>query len=194
MSRLKYEDVKSEIESYGWKLISENYKNLDTEMELMCNEGHRVFINFKKFRKNQYCPTCAENSLLVDFNEPVKKEKGIIRVLAIDDATSISGWSIFDGGALVGYGSFQVEKDNPIERMSIIKQWMLNMLTKWNPDKVGIEDIQLQNFKGKDGSTHYAVTTYKVLAQLQGVLLEALFLQKKNQLLFIHRLGRHIVR
>ena len=183
MARLKYEDVKEEVESYGWFLISRDYKNLDTELELKCPEGHKVFTKLKKFRRNQFCPTCSEGSLLVDISNPVKKIKGVARVLAIDDATSVSGWSVFDGEKLISYGNFQVDKENPIERISIIKQWLLNMLVKWNPDKIGIEDIQLQQFKGKDGSNNFAVTTYKVLAHLQGVLLETLYSQNKEAVL-----------
>lgn len=183
MARLKYEDVKKEIVDYGWGLVTTDYKNLDTEMEFICQEGHKVFTTLKKFRKNPYCPTCAEKALLVDVDNPVAKEKDVVRVLAIDDATSLSGWSVFDGKELVGYGVFRVEKEDPIERISIVKQWMLNMLIKWNPDKVGIEDIQLQHFRGANGVENYAVTTYKVLAQLQGVLLEALHLQGKESII-----------
>ena len=38
------------------------------------------------------------------------------------------------------YGKFIIDNANPIERISIMRQWLLNMLIKWNPDKIGIED------------------------------------------------------
>lgn len=180
MAKLSYEVVKEEIEKYGWKLISTEYNNLDTELEIRCAENHKVFTTLKKFRRNQICPTCLESSHRIDISNPIKKKPGITRILVLDDATQITGWCIFDGEDLTSYGKFSIDNADPIERISIMRQWLLNMLIKWNPDKIGIEDIQLQSFKGKSGDTNFAVTTYKVLAQLQGVLLEALFSQKKD--------------
>lgn len=177
MAKLKLEDVRQEVELQEWKLVTDKYTNLDTEMEFNCPNGHKVYTTFKKWRKSPFCPTCSENEIKVDMSNPVPKEKGKIRVLALDDATNITGWCIYDGEKLVSYGKFQIDKDNPIERISIIRQWLLNMITKWKPDKIGIEDIQLQEFRGTNGKTNYAVTTYKVLAQLQGVLLESIFSQ-----------------
>ena len=183
MAKLKYEDVQNEIEQQGWKLVSATYTNLKTEMDFLCPQGHKVFVTLEKWRRNPFCPICSENAIKVDISNPEKKDKNIIRVLALDDATNITGWSIFDGSKLITYGKFQIDKENPIERMSILKQWMLNMIIKWNPDKVGIEDIQLQKFKNGVGEDSFAVTTYKVLAQLQGVLLETLYSQKKDAII-----------
>lgn len=44
------------------------------------------------------------------------------------------------------------------------------MIENWNPDMVAIEDIQLQKFTQQGGGEAAAVTTYKTLAHLQGVL------------------------
>ena len=33
MSRIKIEDIRAEVEKDGWKVISQEYTNLDTEME-----------------------------------------------------------------------------------------------------------------------------------------------------------------
>lgn len=174
MARLAYSVVQEEIEKVNWKLISKEYKNLNEELELRCPEDHRVFRSLKSFRGNQSCPVCEENDRVLRQN-PRKKEKGITRVLALDDATQETGWCIFDGKELVSYGVFKLDNDNVIERIALIRQWLLNMLVEWSPDKVGIEDIQLQSFKGAGGQSNFAVTTFKVLAQLQGVLLEVLF-------------------
>lgn len=48
MSKIKYEDIKKEVEQIGWELISENYKNLDDEMIFKCPEGHTVYSSWKK--------------------------------------------------------------------------------------------------------------------------------------------------
>ena len=47
MAKLKIEDIRNDLESKNWKLISTEYKNLDTELEMECPEGHRVFKNYK---------------------------------------------------------------------------------------------------------------------------------------------------
>ena len=77
MGRLKYEEVKNIIESAGWSLITENYQNLDQELELRCPENHRVFTSLKKFRNAPYCPNCSTNSFKVIDDKIIAKKKGI---------------------------------------------------------------------------------------------------------------------
>lgn len=183
MAKLNLLEIQEFVNEQGWKLISTEYKNLDTEMEFECPRGHKVFTTYKKFRTNALCPTCSEEAIQIDISIPSKKEPGVTRVLALDNATEITGWAIFDNQKLVTYGKFQTSKENSIERIAIIRQWLLNMINKWNPDKVGIEDIQLQTYTGGKGQTNYAVTTYKTLAHLQGVLMELLFTHKVDYIL-----------
>ena len=47
------ESVNQEVSNLGWKLITEEYKNLDTEMEFICPEGHKVYTTLKRFRARQ---------------------------------------------------------------------------------------------------------------------------------------------
>jgi hypothetical protein len=39
-SKIKIDEVKTEVEAHGWKLISSTYVNLKTPLELECPEGH----------------------------------------------------------------------------------------------------------------------------------------------------------
>jgi hypothetical protein len=39
--------VANHLEEEGWKLISDSYKNLDTELEMMCPQGHKQFQTYK---------------------------------------------------------------------------------------------------------------------------------------------------
>ena len=48
MSKIHLEDIQKEIESDGWKLLSTEYKNLDSEMIFECKEGHKVYSSWKK--------------------------------------------------------------------------------------------------------------------------------------------------
>ncbi len=182
MPKLRIENVIQEVADLGWKLVSKEYKNLDSELELLCPEQHIVLTSFKKWRTKHECPTCAHDSNKLECSKDFKiipKTKGVKRILAIDDATEITGWAIYDGLKLIAYGKQVVSGMDPIKRISGMRTWLLNVITSWQPDFIGIEDIQLQKFYNpKTGQMDAAVTTYKVLAQLQGVLLVTIDEQK----------------
>ena len=59
--RIKYDDIKKLVADAGWQLVSTEYKNLDTEMEFICNEGHQVLAPWKKLRNKLECPICKKN-------------------------------------------------------------------------------------------------------------------------------------
>ena len=169
MSRLNLADIQHEVDAAAWHLCSREYKNLDTEMEFDCPVKHKVFTTLKKGRRNPICPVCLEQSNIKEIQDKVpKKEKGVIRVLALDDATSTTGWSVFDDNNLVSYGKVVMNSQDVIKRISGMRQWLLSAIRNWKPDVVGIEDIQLQ--KGPNGN----VSMFKTQAQLQGALLVTL--------------------
>ena len=170
MAKIKFEDVRDSVAFHGWTLLSKEYVNLNTEMEFSCPEGHIVYTSWKKLRENFNCPSCVEAEKIYTTTEIKPKSKGVNRVLALDQATNTSGWCIFDDKELVAYGKINFTQSDAIERMAKIRNWLLNIIEVWKPDRIALEDIQLQKFTGKNGATEGAVTTYKVLAQLQGVL------------------------
>lgn len=153
----------------GWQLISETYKNLETKLELICEEGHKCFFSLKELRKGAVCESCKNNFYKQTEFKPIKK-KGK-RVLSIDQASYISGWSIFDGQELIAYGKYEIEKEKEFdERANLLKNWVREMVIKWEPDLVAIEDIQLQ-----ENNNNIMVTTYKTLAHLQGIIMNCLY-------------------
>ena len=82
-SKIKYEDVKKEIESLGWKLVSTSYVNLKTDLEVICPEGHTNLTPFSRLRAGTYeCPICKQNEYYKIENCNVKKTG--YRVLAFD--------------------------------------------------------------------------------------------------------------
>lgn len=175
MGRLKYEEVKNIIESAGWSLITETYQNLDQELELRCPENHRVFTSLKKFRNAPYCPNCSTNSFKVTDDKIIAKKKGIKRVLALDQSTQVSGWSVYDDRQLIKYGIFYTSLENQELRDHALKEWLVNMIHNWKPDLIAIEDIQLQEFReGKkvDSDNIKGILVFKTLARLQGVIIE----------------------
>ena len=172
MAKISIEDIREQLQLQGWELISDSYKNLDTELIYKCPEGHTVYGPWKLFRNKCECPVCKSNNLLQVENEIQPKGRNTIRILAIDQATHISGWSVFDNGTLVAYGKFQTTGKNEIERCNEVKMWLLSMIRSWRPDHVGLEGIQLQDsaYGRKMG-----VTVFETLAHLQGILMEACY-------------------
>ena len=167
MAKITLDQIAEELKSENWKVLSTEYKNLSTEMCFQCDEGHKVYTTWGKLRTRRECPMCKQNAFKENKNEILPKKKGEKRILALDQAGHITGWSIFDGRNLVKFGVFQSEGNDEIERFHDIKMWLYSMVKQWQPDLVGIEGIQYQQ--------NFGVTTFQTLARLQGILMESLF-------------------
>lgn len=167
---IKYDEIKQSIEAENWQLISDSYKNLDSDLVVKCPEGHEVHITYRSWRgaKTHECPICIKMPTKKINEKPAKKNGH--RILAFDQASITSGWAVFDGNKLVNYGHWTSNGTKSTHRISLTKAWVASMVESWNPDEVILEDIQLQKFDGGE-----AVITFKKLAHLQGVLKNYLF-------------------
>jgi len=90
-----------------------------------------------------------------------------IKILAIDQSTKITGYSIWEDKKLINYGIIEVDHNekNPMERMCQMYFSIKNLIDEIKPDFVGFEGIQFQrNYQ-----------TYSLLSQLQGLILSILF-------------------
>jgi Holliday junction resolvasome RuvABC endonuclease subunit len=187
MSRISIDEIRNACEQQGWKLITEKYKNLTTQMEFVCPQQHTVYTTYEKFRKNPICPICARKVL--DTTEEIKKipkKNGLKRTFAIDQATHTSGWAVFDGSNLVKFGKYTTKDYDDIDlRINDFKQYLINMIEFWSPDLIILEDIQLQQFGPKSSNNIQGVTTYKGLAKLQGVLIN-LFIEYGIEYQIVH--------
>jgi len=67
---LTYEHIKEFIESKGYKLLSNNYKNAHTKLKIKCPEDHEYKVNFNNFKQGQRCPFCY-NELIFSKQERV---------------------------------------------------------------------------------------------------------------------------
>ena len=169
--------VANHLESEGWKLISTEYKNLDTELEMICPKGHKQIQTYKQWRKYMICDICmAGNIKKVQKNKVPEKTSDTYRILALDAATNTSGYSIYDDGTLVAYGTYKTDNTkDATERINELKYWLIDAIHNWQPDFCQIENIQLQSY-----NTHgqYQVELYRVLANLQGVIIDTLYEEK----------------
>ena len=167
MAKIKIEDIRKAAIKYNWELLSEYYKNLDTELIFKCSEGHKIYLPYKKIRNKWECPICKENQYNNFSNEIIPKKKSTQRTIGLDQATHITGYSIFDGGDLIYAGIFETNESNEIQRDIEIKNWLIQLIQNWKPDIIAIEGIQLQQFNNK----MIGITTYQTLARLQGILM-----------------------
>ena len=88
-----------------------------------------------------------------------------MKILALDQATNCSGWSLFEDNELIQYGKFSFDDDNIYNRITKVGQKIITLSQQYDPDKIIFEDIQLQQQVGNNAAT------FQKLAQLQGVLI-----------------------
>ena len=174
MSKIKIDDIRKAAIEHNWTLLSEEYKNLDSELVFRCSEDHKIYLPYKKVRNKWECPICKQNQYNNFSNEIIPKKKSIQRTVGLDQATHVTGYSIFDDGELVYAGTFEAAAEDEISRDIEIRNWLIQLIQNWKPDVVGIEGIQLQQFNDKT----IGVTTYQTLARLQGILMAACCEQK----------------
>lgn len=170
MARISIDEIKDSISADGWTLISESYQNLDSNLEFKCNKGHTVIAPWKKIRENRICPTCMRERLKTKEFKNTKKKKSEYRILALDQATHISGYAVFNNKNLIKYGTFEATGENDIERSVQVKQWLISLIDQFEIDFVGLEGIQYQTAAG--------VTTFETLARLQGILAATCYEEK----------------
>jgi len=167
MAKIKIEDIRKAAIEQNWELISKEYKNLKTPIEFICNEGHQITVPYEQVRGKWECPFCKKNKYY-NFTDEVKpKKRNVQRSIGLDQATHVTGYSIFDGNELVYAGTFETSEGDEIERDIEIKNWLWQLIGSWKPDIIGLEGIQLQQFNNK----MVGVTTYQTLARLQGILM-----------------------
>ena len=83
-------------------------------------------------------------------------------ILALDQATRVSGYAIFQDDKLYTYGKITTDDPDIGVRLNIIRNTIKNLIQEYEIDEVVMEDIQLQE----------NVQTFKALAEVFGVVYE----------------------
>jgi len=96
-------------------------------------------------------------------------------ILSLDQSTSATGWALFKNKVLIDWGVFKTEgyEDSKVEDM---RKWLDKKINEIVLDesidlKLVLEDIQMQRND---------VKTFKVLAHLQGVLINTFYRNKEK--------------
>lgn len=90
------------------------------------------------------------------------------RLLALDQASKVTGWAIFEDGNLEKYGKISLDDPNIDTRLVQLRQNIWALIESENINEVVFEDIQQQNNVANN------VQTFKVLAEVYGVVSELL--------------------
>ena len=90
------------------------------------------------------------------------------RLLALDQASKVTGWAIFEDDELKSYGKISLDDPNTDIRLVQLRQSIQTLVADYNINEVVFEDIQQQNNVANN------VQTFKVLAEVYGVISELL--------------------
>ena len=176
MAKIKIEDIQLAALDMGWKVISEEYKNLNTEMEFLCPEGHKIRLPWKTLRNNFECPQCKQNQIRPKKEIEILPKTCKQRIIGIDQATHITGFAVIDDGKLVRTGIYEASGEDEVARCHDIKLWLISLIQNWRPDYIGFEGIQFQENSINNGQRRtMGVTVFQALARLQGILMETAY-------------------
>lgn len=90
-----------------------------------------------------------------------------MRLLALDQASRVTGYAVFDDNELVDSGTFTLTSDDIGKRLVAYRKKIEQLIEKYDVDTVAFEDIQMQNQINN-------VQTFKILAEIFGVTQEYL--------------------
>ena len=100
-------------------------------------------------------------------------------ILALDQASRTSGYSVFCDDQLIDSGTFTFTSDDMAKRLMAIRKKVEELINEYCIEKLILEDIQLQNNVASN------VVTYKALAEVIGVIIE-LAAEKKLSYELVH--------
>lgn len=170
MARLSMEKVKQELIDQNLIFVSGDYKNLKSILTVECLEGHRFMTSLHEARRDPSCPVCSKHEAIgqtrVETKDPNRKEGK--RILAIDNATNVTGYAIFENNEYLNGGVKKTTKQNSIDKIAEMKQWMVSVIDMWDIDVVGLENVQYQ------GNAQTLITLSKLLGVLENAVLETL--------------------
>ena len=88
------------------------------------------------------------------------------KLLALDQASVITGYAIFDNEKLLSYGKIELKDEEIGPRLVVLREKIKTLIEENEITYVAFEDIQLQSSVGNN------VKTFKVLANVYGIILE----------------------
>ena len=66
---ITYDYIKNYIESFGYKILSTEYKNAHSEILIECPEGHIYATKWNNFQQGYRCPICNSQSKIITYEQ-----------------------------------------------------------------------------------------------------------------------------
>lgn len=98
-------------------------------------------------------------------------DQQVSNLLALDQSSYTTGYSVFKDGQPVVISHFTVLGDDLGKRLEQIRNNIIELINKYDIDEVVFEDIQLQDI---NGNKEIGIKTFKILAEVFGVVHELL--------------------
>ena len=92
----------------------------------------------------------------------------LANILALDQASKITGYAIFKNGVYLKHGTIESNHSDLGIRLQYLRDELMLLINNYNIDEVIFEDIQLQDNIGNN------VATFKTLAEVMGVIIVTL--------------------
>lgn len=101
--------------------------------------------------------------------EPAEWVQLVSNLLALDQASRVTGWAFFKDNKLEAFGHFTTHGDDEGAKLNEIRAKVIELIQKYDIDEAAYENIQLQANVGNN------VQTFKVLAEVYGVITELFY-------------------
>ena len=95
----------------------------------------------------------------------------VANILALDQSSHTTGYDIFKDGKPIVISHFDAVGKDLGDRLEWIRNKIISLINEYDIDEVVFEDIQLQDV---NGSREAGIKTFKVLAEVFGVIHELL--------------------
>ena len=91
------------------------------------------------------------------------------KLLALDQSSKVTGYTILENGKIIKVSHFECIGDDVGDRLVQFRKKIISLINEFDIDEIVFEDIQLQDV---NGSRETGIKTFKVLAEVFGVLHE----------------------
>lgn len=72
-----------------------------------------------------------------------------MKIMGIDASSTATGWSVFDGNNLIGYGIIKPDGADWRDRLVHQGPYLAQVIQKYKPDKIYMEDVPLKKGNAK---------------------------------------------
>lgn len=158
--RLEYEYVKEYIESFGYKLLSTEYKNAHIKLSIKCPNNHEYKVRFNDFQSGNRCPYCDVSkgeqriiNWLEENNIKYIYEKTFKKLLGVGGGNLSYDFYLPKYNLLIeyqgeqhkykveGFGNFEIQQEHDKRKREYAETNNLKLLEIWYWDFDNIENI-----------------------------------------------------